>query len=301
MKHIVIIGSRSSGSKNNPDDIARYIASDEVQVKRIHWEDLVFSIETSSVSISTNDFDLLESKPDLVIAVGWYKNGKKSVYRDVAFSVALALKHHGIAFWNSEMASQRSTTKLSAMVQLALEGVPVPRTWFSLDRNAVPLEALRFNYIAKAVAASRGTSNFLVKNEEEATEVANTEGYFLFQPFLPNDHDLRIICFGGKPTLVLHRARSADADTHLNNTSQGGQARWLELSDLSPEVLTLTEKICKIMGREMAGIDLIPDTSSAYGYSCLEVNAVPQLTSGTDIDKKLTAFGNAIRNMQGDF
>jgi glutathione synthase/RimK-type ligase-like ATP-grasp enzyme len=299
MKNVVVIGSRQSGKKNNPNDIARHISNEETSVTRLFWEDLVISIETNNVRILSDNFDLLNSKVDLVIAVGWYKNGSKSIYRDLAFSVALALKHHDIAFWNSEMGQQRSTTKLSAMVQLALEGISVPKTWFSLDSDKLP--ELTYPYVAKAAAASRGASNFLVENDSQAKEFKESEGYFIIQPFLPNDHDLRVICFSGMPTLVLRRARHADANTHMNNTSQGGQADWIELDDLSPELLTFSEKVCKIMQREMAGIDLIPDDTSPVGYSCLEVNAVPQLTSGTDSDKKLTAFGEAVRDLQGNF
>jgi glutathione synthase/RimK-type ligase-like ATP-grasp enzyme len=301
MKQILMIGSRNSGTKNNPDNIADFIAQDDTSVTTVYWEDLVFSIKTNEVQVLSGGVDILSSNPELVIAVGWYKNGSKSVYRDVAFSVALLLKHHDIAFWNSEMGNQRSTTKLSAMVQLALENVPVPQTQFSLSVNNLPAIQREFPYVAKAVAASRGASNFLIENEAQLVEANLNDGYYLIQPFLPNDHDLRIICFNGEAALLLRRARHAEAKTHMNNTSQGGEASWLELSDMSPELLTLSSKICTIMGREMAGIDLIPDTSSPIGYSCLEVNAVPQLTSGTDSNKKLTAFGKAVRSLQGEF
>ena len=300
MKQVIIVGSRDSGSKNNPDEIARHIASEDVKVMRVYWEDIVFSVESNVVRVKAADVDMLSSGIDLVIAVGWYKNGSKSVYRDVALSLALALKHHKITFWNSEMAHQRSTTKLSAMVQLALEGVPVPNSLFSLDTKKALLTYPSFPFVIKAVAASRGESNYLVENQEQLSDLDLSEGYFLIQPFLPNTHDLRVICFGGQPTLILKRSRQENAETHMNNTSQGGQAEWVELSEMSPELLTLSSKICTIMGREMAGIDLIPDNTSSVGYSCLEVNAVPQLTSGTDSNKKLTAFSEAVRNLQGD-
>ena len=301
MKHVIIIGSRNSGSKNNPDEIARHIASSDTQVIRVHWEDIIFSIKSGIVSVTAGDVDLLSSKTNLVIAVGWYKNGSKSIYRDVAFSLALALRHNEITFWNSEMLHQRSTTKLSAMVQLALEGIPVPDSTFSIDTKIALNTRPSFPYVIKAVAASRGRSNFLIENEEQLKNTDLSEGYFVIQPFLSNDHDLRVICFNGNPSLILRRSRAVNSETHMNNTSQGGMANWIELSDVSPELLTLSTKVCTIMGREMAGIDLIPDNSSRFGYSCLEVNAVPQLTSGTDSDKKLTAFSEAIRDLKGEF
>lgn len=294
MKKVLIIGSRRSGTKNDPQVIAGQLASDDVQTTLAYWEDLVFTISTGKVTIAYDGSDIITSKPDLVIAVGWYKNGKDSIYRDVAFSVALALKDAAITFWNSEMGNQRSTTKLSMMVQLALQNLAVPRTLFSLNFNAIQSQH-EYPFIAKAVAASRGNSNYLVKNDSDLLPIAQSDGHFIIQDFLPNDHDLRVICFSGIPQLVLRRARHPEADTHLNNTSQGGQAEWIKLTDINPQLLTFVEKIAMVSGREMAGIDLIPDAMSAFGYSCLEVNAVPQLTSGTDTDIKLASFREVVR------
>lgn len=293
MKKIVIIGARHSGTKNDPVMLADSLRAEGAEVTVVRWEDIVFSIETGNVQLFDGEASLFDTAPDLVIAVGWYKSGRQSMYRDVAYAVALFLEARGIAYWNTEMGQQRSTSKLSCMVQLALEGISVPKTRFCLEAaSAAGYQALPF--VAKAAAASRGEANYLIKNEENRSQVIDEGGYFLVQPFLPNDHDLRVICFGGKPALVLRRSRSASAATHLNNTSQGGSAEWLELGAVPSELLTNAARICKIMNREMAGIDFIPDASSQFGYSCLEVNAIPQLTSGHDVEKKLAAFARTI-------
>jgi len=293
MKKITIIGSRHSGSKNNPNILAEHLLAHDSSVQVIYWEDLLFAIKSNDVTIYDRQQVLFADTPDLVIALGWYKNGRKSIYRDIAYSLALYLDSRGIEFWNREMLHQRSTSKLSCMMQLALQGVSVPTTYFSLQAD-LALDSQAVPYIAKAVAASRGVSNYLVQTDEERAGLPMKDMHYLVQPFLPNDHDLRVICFGGKPAMVLRRSRAKDADTHLNNTSQGGSAEWLALEDMSPELLTISEKICTIMNREMAGIDFIPDRESPVGYSCLEVNAIPQLTSGHDINKKLDAFVRSI-------
>jgi len=293
MKHVVVIGSKNSGSKNDPAVIAANLSSGDVSVVQIYWEDLVFQIKTSSVEVLSNGQDILAHKPELFIALGWYKNGKDAIYRDVAYSLSLVLDSRGIDYWNSEMGHQRSTTKLSTMVQLALANIPVPTTDFSLTTTNI-LSAWHFPFIAKAVAASRGKNNFLVTDEAVLEQVKLSGEKFLIQNFIENDHDLRVICFNSKPSLVLRRARAKDSSTHLNNTSQGGSARWLALSDLSTSVLTLTERISTITRRELAGIDLIPDAASPVGYSCLEVNSIPQLTSGTDTEKKMATLAAVV-------
>jgi len=292
--NVIVIGSLSSGTKNDPKVIAEHLANQNIKVNLLYWEQLLFSIQTGSVVISQNDQDIFDQKIDLIIAVGWYKNGTDSVYRDVAYAFAQVAGSKNIPMWNSEMGMQRSTSKLSCLVQLALENVPVPRTHFSLD-NTLSLDNEPLPFVAKSPSASRGRANYFVKDESEKSDLfLDRDNRYLVQPFMPNDHDLRVICFAGKPHLVLRRSRQDGADTHLNNTSQNGKSEWIDMSQLPVDLLTECEKICKIMGREMAGIDFIPDQESSFGYSCLEVNAVPQLTSGVDVDTKMNSLTQAI-------
>lgn len=295
MKNVLVIGSKNVGAKNNPSLIAEGLNRAEVVAEVLYWEDLLFKVIGGKVHVTYEGVDIADKKPDLVIAVGWYKNGDKSIYRDLAFSLALYLEYNGIEFWNREMIKQRSVTKLSCAVQLALSDVSVPDVYFSLDKAQI-LGCLQMPFVAKAAAASRGMSNYLIKSSDDLKEVIKSKAYFIVQPYLPNDHDLRVICFGGNPALVLKRSRAKNALTHLNNISQGANAEWLELTEVRPEILTTSQKICKVLDREMGGIDLIPDNSSDIGYSCLEVNAIPQLTSGTDSDKKLMALANSLLN-----
>lgn len=297
MKKVLVIGSRNSGKKNDPIAIAEALAqSGSITTQIVFWEDMVFEIAPNSVEVSVEGRSIFDASYDVVLSLGWYKNGKQSYYRDVAYALALILKHRKIEFWNSEMAQQRSTTKLSAMVQLALAGVSVPATYFSIDFEKVK-NKMNYPYIAKAIAASRGKSNFLVKDAALVHEVTLADTPMLIQEYLENTHDLRVICFGGQPKLVLRRARAEGAETHLNNTSQGGIAEWIPIEGVDQGLLTNAEKISKIMNREMAGIDFIPDIHSPIGYSCLEVNAIPQLTSGTDVDVKLAALIETIETL----
>lgn len=301
MKHVLVIGSTNSGEKNDPSIIAGYLQENGHSVSLCHWEDLIFDISTDDVRILTDGGDIATDLcPDLVIAVGWYKSGKQAYYRDMAFSLALYLAKADIKFWNSEMGEQRSTTKLSCMMQLALEGISVPHSLFSLSSSKSKLPLLDGPAVVKAISASRGESNYLAKSKAEVLDILATMPVSLIQPFMPNDHDLRVICFGGEPSLFLRRSRGQGADTHLNNTSQGGSAKWLEKADMPEELLTVARKISIIMKREMGGIDFIPDSSSPYGYSCLEVNAIPQLTSGYDTKNKLHELAAAIGHLESE-
>jgi glutathione synthase/RimK-type ligase-like ATP-grasp enzyme len=292
MKKIYVIGSRNSGGKNDPQSIASAARADKV----IYWEDLLFEISQagSKVIDKVSGADLKDAS--LVVALNWYKNGALSIYRDAAYTVALYLEHHQVKFWNSEMGMQRSTTKLSSMMQLALNGFDVPRTSFSLSNDSLMAAAGTFPLIIKDAAASRGKHNYRIDDK------AQLEGYladqdgpnrYMMQELIPNDSDLRIVCFGGTPKLVIKRSR-ADDSTHLNNTSRGGQAELVDLGELDPKLITDCQKICRLTGREMAGIDLMVSNEGLSRQVYLEVNAIPQLTSGTFIDQKLEALADSL-------
>lgn len=294
MRRVLLLGStQQQGSKNDPVSIVDALKSEEIETIYLQWEDLVFNIQTGNVSISANGKELRDYNVDLVLLLSWYK---QSLYREVALCVGLYLQNAHIQFANSEAVMQRPRTKLGCMVQLALNDIPVPTTQYAM--RGKELTGAELPVVVKAHAASRGASNHLAHSSAELDQLlSDSPNKMLVQPFLPNDHDLRVILFASQPAMVLKRSRNSDAETHLNNVSQGAGAEWLDLTNIDPQILTLSEKICKVMGREMAGVDFIPDASSPCGYSCLEVNPIPQLTSGHAANKKLATLAKIIKKL----
>ncbi|MDO4979024.1 MAG: hypothetical protein Q4E47_02635 [Candidatus Saccharibacteria bacterium] len=288
----LIIGSKNFGTKNDPTFIANNTNSDIC-----FFEDLIFDIKTNSVQVLNKTENILEKGYDTIICLGWYKTGKLSFYRDVAYSLALTFDHAGIKYWNSEMGTQRSTSKLSQMVLLALNGHKIADTIFSLDGSKLTDYITDGKkHIVKTAMGSCGKNNFLLDSKNEIigllTSGKRPFNHFLVQEFIENDHDLRVICFGGKPHLVLKRSRK-DNSTHLNNTSQGGTGEWVEIT---PELKAEATAISKLFGREMGGVDFIEtiDKNGYVCYYCLEINAIPQLTSGSDVNRKMSELKSVL-------
>lgn len=301
MKKLVILGSKHVAGKNDPQVLAAGLVKTngaDFETSVIFFEDLVFDI-SSDKTVITNYADGSDlAAADLVLAVNWYKNGKQTIYRDVAFAVALYLNKHGVAFWNSEMIKQRSTTKLSATLQLALEGYDIPKTIFSLDPKIMLEKATKAPMILKAVNASRGRNNYLLQTKEDLFKYLQNfvvPNWYIAQEFIPNDYDLRVVCFGGEPNVVIKRQRK-DKTSHLNNASLGAEAVLLPIAELPKTVADACRNICKIMGRELAGIDVIVANDGSSRQVFIEINAIPQLTSGTYVTNKLSTLGNNISN-----
>lgn len=305
MKTIILLGSKLISDKNDPNAVNSVFVeklAGKHDIRQVNFEDLVINVSDSGVLIHDSVSGANIKDCDLVIALNWYLSTNQAPLRDIALSVANYLSSHKVKFWNSEMAEQRSTTKISSTVTLALNGFKVPKTIFSLNKTALTNEtnsALQFPVICKAASASRGEHNFKVSSQAQLQEILNSsKRAMIIQEFIPNDYDLRIICFAGQPKLVIKRSRQND-QTHLNNTSQGGSAEIIELAKVEAGVLTNAQKISKIMHRELAGIDFIIDPKNNEAI-CLEVNSIPQLTSGSFVSQKLDEFAHSTNEFLAD-
>jgi glutathione synthase/RimK-type ligase-like ATP-grasp enzyme len=301
VKRIILLGARDHGDKNSIHVIKSAIGPQlehDAVVMTVHFEDVIFSIETGNVRIVDTKSQIDIADADLVVAVNWYKGGSLAIYRDVAYSIALYLESKAVPFWNREMIEQRSVSKLSAMTLFALHGIDVPKTYYSLDGMLLVKEVpALFPVVAKDAMASRGHRNYLLENADDLrhrVHVPAAPNRLLVQEAVPNDGDLRIVCFDNKPVFALQRRRNSDA-THLNNTSQGGTAQIVELHHLPQNVIDTCTRICKLMGRDMAGIDILPATDGSGRFVYLEANAVPQLTSGAYVEQKLHAMAHALK------
>jgi glutathione synthase/RimK-type ligase-like ATP-grasp enzyme len=300
MKKVLFIGYNDPGEKNNIHTIQAELNKrfgEDIKAGIAYWEELYFEINKDRQLIVDSDGKDI-SDYDLVICVNWYRNGAQGPSRDLAYATALYLDKKNTPFWNQEMLKQRSTTKLSAMMQLAIAGLDVPDTLFSLDAKLLSEKATKYPGILKDVSASRGRSNFLIKSENDKLKrFSGVKGHntLMFQEFIPNDGDLRIVCFDSKPVLVIKRKRQ-NTSTHLNNTSQGGLATLMSFSELEEKAVNACKKVCDIMGRNIAGIDLLPANDGSSRQVFLEVNAIPQLSSGSFVDEKMDSLAKTIGN-----
>jgi glutathione synthase/RimK-type ligase-like ATP-grasp enzyme len=298
MKNVAILGAKDYGEKNNAVDLAKSFSesSSAINFQAIYWEDLLFDISKDSQSVvdTVSGQDL--SSFDLVFALNWYRNDKDNLYREAALTLALYLSNKNVKFWNEEILKQRSSSKLSAMMQLALLNLDIPKTKFSISKEILKSgNDLGFPLILKAAQASRGRDNYLVKDLDELSahlDKPAESNKYIVQEYIKNDADLRVICANMEPRLVLKRSRVSE-ESHLNNTSKGADAELIELNTLNADIIQACRIICREMGRNIAGIDLMFAKDSDR-YVFLEVNSIPQLSSGVFLDEKANSLALAI-------
>ena len=207
-----------------------------------------------------------------------------------ALAAAEYLDSKQVPFMSREVLHQNPISKLAELPLLVQAGLPVPKTVVAplgsikqmLDHGTLPFG---LPFIVKDVAGTRGSNNYLVEDTETLIAIERELPHvtFIAQEFIPNDCDYRITIMGGEIAYVLKRTRRGD--THLNNTSQGGEGEFVDAGSLPDGLLQGAKAAAAATGRsDFAGVDIIigPDQK----HWILEVNKSPEIQTGFDIAYK---------------
>ncbi|HMS93505.1 MAG TPA: hypothetical protein PKD28_03900 [Candidatus Saccharibacteria bacterium] len=255
------------------------------------FENLLFAYDGTDLKVLLSDGVTDIASFDAVFLIAWFKT---KMLEDVALSVSIYLQAKRVKVVNTEALYTRSRSKLSQYVYAALGGVSITPFLFSMNAGTLRrgfAESWQGGYpvIMKGALASRGDDNYLVESRDEAERLSErmneTEGpWFVVQSFVPNDGDYRIIVMGDKVTAVIHRR--SQSDSHLNNTSKGGEATWLDPGELPEEVAKQSVTLARLLRREVTGVDMIQHKETGKFY-LLEINNMPQMATGSYVTDKI--------------
>ncbi len=293
-RRVLIVSSIAS------DNVRRFTEGvealiDDVIVDRTTYDNLSFSIqdEKSKVTIMPSGLDI--SDYDIV-------HFKTSVQRDVTAALARYLRHKGVRVLDDIVQYFPTTSKLYQYSILSTHDIKVPNSLFMMPATLVRsyeryVEMLSLPFVLKGIHASKGQLNEVIRSESDFKRVASQalkeEQYLIGQAFVPNEGDYRILVLGRQISLVIYRSRKDDS-THLNNTSQGGTAALVDVNTLPSKVQIDSLSAATVMGRDVAGIDMVQDSASGEWY-CFEVNDGPQIATGAFIQEKQQAFAEYLQ------
>lgn len=175
--------------------------------------------------------------------------------------------------------------------------LPVPATVYGPVRSVMThISSVGLPAVLKASDGKKGRDNYLVNSLGFIQEIvsSNPEKTFVLQKFIANDGDLRLVVLNDQVRLVIRRR--SQSNSHLNNTSQGGQAELVPLDNIPPEVIELALQATKLEQLSVSGVDIIQDKNSDR-YYILEVNRAPQIGTGEFVDEKLEAYARALAEL----
>jgi glutathione synthase/RimK-type ligase-like ATP-grasp enzyme len=261
-------------------------------LKDLHIEvkDNELFVTESSTGRSLDSFDVVDLEM-------WLKAPQQ------ALAATTYLDRHNIPMTTREPLGVLCDTKVSEIVTMSGNRIPLPHTFTSSSREIKKIfkhtPKFKYPFIAKAADTFGGKMNYLVKSYAELVQALDTnpEQTFILQEFIPNDCDYRVLVMGGKVRLVMRRFRDKNTETHLNNTSAGADSEFLPVETLSLDMQGSVLAAANVTGRSgFAGVDLIVDKKTGKHY-ILEVNDQPAIQVGSSPEVKIPAYMNYIKEL----
>lgn len=255
------------------------------------------SLSDMHITVINNKLSVVESLTgrditsyDTVYFELWYKAQQQ------ALATATYARRHSVPFFSKELLRIMPTTKIGELAVLADNDIMLPNSFMSSAREIKKVfkknPPFTYPIIVKAADGYGGKNNFLVHTYAELRDILriHKDLRFVIQEYIPNDCDYRCLVMGGEISFVLKRSRSAEGESHLNNTSQGALGESVPLSTIPRDAQDAVIRAATVLDRdEFAGVDLMFNSETGQ-YYILEVNQTPQIENGAEIDKKMTAL-----------
>lgn len=193
-------------------------------------------------------------------------------------ALARQFESMGIYTTNSSSAISQSRDKLFSLQLMLKGGIDIPTTGFAnspIDTNDLIEMVGGAPLIVKLLEGSQGRGVVLAETKKAAESVINAfkslRANLLVQEFIKeaDGKDLRCFVIDGK--VVASIERTAAPGEFRANIHQGGTASVVKITR---EERTLAIKAAKILGLQVAGVDIIRSKS---GPLLLEVNSSPGL------------------------
>ena len=132
---------------------------------------------------------------------------------------------------------------------------------------------LKYPFVAKKNLSARGEGVYKITSVNQIAEYKINFKDYIFQNFVKNDGDFRVLVLGGIALGIIKRTKGSDE--FRNNISLGGTA--LDMKDL-PEAGDLKNKAVSLASKfrlQFCGVDFIFDQEENI-YRFMEINSVPQ-------------------------
>lgn len=202
----------------------------------------------------------------------------------------------GVYAVNESIAIVRSRDKLRAHQLFARKGIGMPKTSYAHYVEATE-DLIKFvggaPLIVKIIESTHGDGVVLADTKQAAESLINAfrglDANFLVQEFIKEAGGRDIRCFVVGNRVIAAMQRNAKEGEFRSNLHRGGHGSKVKLS---PGERALAVRAAKVMGLDVAGVDLI---RSAHGPLVIEVNSSPGLegiesTTGKDVAGAIIAY-----------
>lgn len=165
-------------------------------------------------------------------------------------------------------------------------------------RKSVQEKILHLPFIIKPNKGSKGEGVALIKNIDDLDHIEKPLEELVFQNFIKNSGDYRVLILGGRVLGVIKR--TAKEGNFLNNISKGGAAEMITDPKLLNTLRRIATTVASIFELTICGVDIIYDDRDGL-YYFLEVNTVPQWkgfqeATGINVAQEIILFCKRLTN-----
>jgi len=272
MKKYSVLAIGINSTKKDKVKIQKKLKLDNIDLDIASIKDILLQIINGKIVASIDGKDFTKYNY-VLIQSGWNTT-------HMAYLLHLYLKSKNILHNKPNTHS----TKLSDIFFIASKGVSVPNTFFQNglkinDKKILNIEEIcKLPCIYKTLLGSLGSSVFFVDNKEEIRDMIKKNGKYnryIFQEYISNDFDYRVVVANNKATSVCKRTRVEDK--YRNNVALGAKEEFVSIKDTPSDVIDIAIKASRALKLNWAGVDVVTDNHTNKNY-VLEVNRRPGLT-----------------------
>lgn len=179
--------------------------------------------------------------------------------------------------------------KLLQTMRMKKFGIPQIKTVIARAgsvKAASLVRELKLPVVSKIIDGSqgKGVQKHDTKEQLEAFLKKKPDGLFIFQEFIPNNGDVRMLFVKTKLVYAMVR-RSQKKSEFRNNISLGGKEEYI---DPDPEMMAIAARCIQAMKFDASGVDMIQHKDTKEWF-VLEINSAPQF-----MDDKVDDFCRAV-------
>jgi glutathione synthase/RimK-type ligase-like ATP-grasp enzyme len=274
MKRLAIFFDVKSRHYEKFDRELRESQTDNLSIDLLTYRQIAIAVGVGSELLEAT----CEGVPVQDYSAAYFKKSKDFI--DVARPLALIFDHYGGPVVDKMILDATYGEKLFQYVFLARQGVPVPPTLFySRDWVAQKFETISSRigmpFIMKDLAGKEGDCNYLIRDEESFNQAIHQHPQvdFVFQKFIPNNSDYRILVMGDEIGELYERVR-VNTEDHRNNGALGAQTIFHDVSTFHEDIKNLAINVAKLSNIQIAGVDVVTSIDDGKNY-VLEINNSP--------------------------
>jgi tetrahydromethanopterin:alpha-L-glutamate ligase len=274
MKKFLVVGANER--VHTVSRLIAHLEERKIAYDVFKWNALVFHGATVGANGKTIDLDQYHAA---FLDVPAFDIVIKDTQERIAFKIAnefdILVKQcltHNVYVMNGAFKLQNPYyNKFSQSVLFDLHQIPAIPTLHPIDNrfdkvlSMLKEHSFDFPVVIKQSQGGMGLNVWKADTEQELEDFLKDKRNLslVYQPFLENDGDYRVLAIGGKSLGIMRRV--AQKGEWRNNFSLGGAVEKFE----SPEMERFVEDICQKMGLEYAGVDVL---KTKDGFRIIEIN-----------------------------